>query len=221
MTGTLFTQLNTCLNFWGLPRKRVWNIRGLLRKLVGNFGCRNYFKSDLLRRWYMYTYTYRCGSLHSSHRDPGSPPSQQPAQLWAARTAPPSSPVHTPTVSVFIDMYICLWTYLYICMCVHVYTYACGIISIVYPPTAPLCTYIYDLHTYVCMHGHMYECAYVYICIRHYLYSLSLKSTCMHIYICIRMHMYVCMYIYIHVYICMYYTAMASFPVHTQTAPVI
>ena len=33
--------------------------------------------------------------------------------------------------------------------------------------------------------------------------------------------MYVCMYIYIYVYIRMYYTAMASSPVHIQTAPVI
>jgi len=35
----------------GLPRKRVWNVRGLLWKLVGNFGSHKYFKHDLLRLW--------------------------------------------------------------------------------------------------------------------------------------------------------------------------
>jgi len=34
-----------CLKFWGLPRKHVWYVRGLLWKLVGYFGSRNHLKS--------------------------------------------------------------------------------------------------------------------------------------------------------------------------------
>jgi len=34
-----------------LPWKYVWYVRGLLWKLVGNFGSRNYHKSDLLQPW--------------------------------------------------------------------------------------------------------------------------------------------------------------------------
>jgi len=47
VTGTVKPRLK-CLR---LPRKRVWYVRGLLWKLVGNFGSRNYFKFDLLRLW--------------------------------------------------------------------------------------------------------------------------------------------------------------------------
>jgi len=43
MTGTPFTQVKIFLKFWGLPRKRVSYVRGLLWKRVGNFGIRNYF----------------------------------------------------------------------------------------------------------------------------------------------------------------------------------
>ena len=52
MTGTPFTAEQICLKFWGLPWKRVWYVWGLLWNLVGNFGSRNYFKSDLLRPWH-------------------------------------------------------------------------------------------------------------------------------------------------------------------------
>ena len=52
VTGTPFTSKKTCLKFWRFPRKRVWYVRGLLWQLVGNFGSRNYLKSDLLRLWY-------------------------------------------------------------------------------------------------------------------------------------------------------------------------
>jgi len=38
--------------FWVFPWKRVWYVRGLLWKLVGNGGSHYYFKSDLLRPWY-------------------------------------------------------------------------------------------------------------------------------------------------------------------------
>ena len=41
----------TCLKFLGLPRKRVWYVQGLLWKLIGNFGSRNYFRSDFLHLW--------------------------------------------------------------------------------------------------------------------------------------------------------------------------
>jgi len=51
LTGTPFTHVKPCIRFWGLPQKRVWYVRGLLWKLAGNFGSRNYFKSDLLRLW--------------------------------------------------------------------------------------------------------------------------------------------------------------------------
>jgi len=51
VTGTPFSQLKPCLKFWGLPRKRVWFARGLLWKLVGNFGSRKHFKSALLCLW--------------------------------------------------------------------------------------------------------------------------------------------------------------------------
>jgi len=34
VTGTLFTHVKTCLKFWGLPRKRVWYVRGLLWNLL-------------------------------------------------------------------------------------------------------------------------------------------------------------------------------------------
>jgi len=59
--GTPLTHVKICLNFWGLPRKRVWYVRELPWKHVGNFGSRNYFKSDLLRPWIrmdQYTYVY-------------------------------------------------------------------------------------------------------------------------------------------------------------------
>ena len=38
VSGTPFTRLKPYLWFWGLPRKRVSYVRGLLWKLVGNFG---------------------------------------------------------------------------------------------------------------------------------------------------------------------------------------
>jgi len=41
LTGTPFIHVKPCLKFWGLPRKRVWYVRGLLWKLVWNFGSRN------------------------------------------------------------------------------------------------------------------------------------------------------------------------------------
>ena len=59
VTGTPFTQLKTCWNFWGLLRKRVWYVRGPLWKPDGIFGSRNYIKSVLLRRWWlMYAMIY-------------------------------------------------------------------------------------------------------------------------------------------------------------------
>ena len=51
---TPFTRLKPLLTFWGLPRKCVWYVWGLLWKLVGNFGSHNYLKSDLLRLWFTY-----------------------------------------------------------------------------------------------------------------------------------------------------------------------
>ena len=51
VTGTPFTQVETCSKFWGLPRKRDWYVRGLLWNVVGNFGSRHHFKSDFLRVW--------------------------------------------------------------------------------------------------------------------------------------------------------------------------
>jgi len=45
VTGTPFTHVKPCLKFWGLPRKHVWYVRGLLWKLVGCFGSRNHLKS--------------------------------------------------------------------------------------------------------------------------------------------------------------------------------
>jgi len=51
VSGTPFTHVKPCLKFWGLPRKRVWYAQGLLWKLVGNLGSRNYFMSDFLRLW--------------------------------------------------------------------------------------------------------------------------------------------------------------------------
>jgi len=37
------------LKLWGLPWKRVWYVRGLPWNLVGDFGRRNHYKSDLVR----------------------------------------------------------------------------------------------------------------------------------------------------------------------------
>jgi len=51
VTETLFTHVKPCLKYWGLPRKRVENVRGLPWKLVGKFGSFNHFKADLLRPW--------------------------------------------------------------------------------------------------------------------------------------------------------------------------
>ena len=51
VTGTPFIHVKPCLKCWGLPRKRVWHVRGLLWKLVGHFGNRNALKADLLERW--------------------------------------------------------------------------------------------------------------------------------------------------------------------------
>ena len=58
LRGTPFTHMKTCMTIWVLPWKRVWYVRGLPWKLVGNFGIRNYLKSDLLRPW--------CLSSHES-----------------------------------------------------------------------------------------------------------------------------------------------------------
>jgi len=54
VTGTLFTHVKTCSKFWGLPRKRVWYVWGLLWKLVGNFGSGDDTKYDLLRLWILW-----------------------------------------------------------------------------------------------------------------------------------------------------------------------
>jgi len=56
VTETPFTQLKSCLKCWGLPRKDIWYVRGLLWNLVGNFGSRNYLKSDLFRLCYIHIY---------------------------------------------------------------------------------------------------------------------------------------------------------------------
>jgi len=49
--GLPFTPMKTCLKFWGLPWKLVWNIRGLPWSFFRNFGSCNDFKSELLRPW--------------------------------------------------------------------------------------------------------------------------------------------------------------------------
>ena len=74
-----------------------------------------------------------------------------------------------------ICLYICIFTYIYICMyiyiCIFTYIYIC------------ICIYIYvyiGIFTYIYM--------YIYICI----------------YICIYIYVYIYMYIYIYVYICIY-----------------
>jgi len=46
LTGT---HVKLFLKFLGLPKKRVWYVRGLPWKLVGNSGSRNFLKSDFLR----------------------------------------------------------------------------------------------------------------------------------------------------------------------------
>jgi len=51
LTGTPSTHVKPCLKSWGLPRKRVWYVRGLMWKVIGKFGSRNYFKSNFLRLW--------------------------------------------------------------------------------------------------------------------------------------------------------------------------
>jgi len=51
-TRTPSTHLKTCYKFWGLTWKHFWYVWALPWKLVGNFGSRNCFKSDLLRRQY-------------------------------------------------------------------------------------------------------------------------------------------------------------------------
>ena len=51
VTGSPLTHMKPCLKSWGLPSKRVWYVLGLLWKLVGHFGSRNYFQSDFLRVW--------------------------------------------------------------------------------------------------------------------------------------------------------------------------
>jgi len=37
VTGTPFTHVKTCMQIWGLPRKRLWCVRGLPWKFVGKF----------------------------------------------------------------------------------------------------------------------------------------------------------------------------------------
>jgi len=69
LTGTLFTHLKIRLWLWRLSWKRVWNVRGLPWKRVGNFGSRNYLESDLLRAWCPVSMTtvYQCDNTHTHH----------------------------------------------------------------------------------------------------------------------------------------------------------
>jgi len=57
------------MKIWGLPWKRVWYVRGLPWNLVGNFGSRQYFKSELLRLWRRHValcvYVCMCDIPHS------------------------------------------------------------------------------------------------------------------------------------------------------------
>jgi len=57
--GDSLYSIEICLKFWGLPRKRVWYVRGLLWKLIGNCSSRNYCKSHLPRPWGDMTYSRR------------------------------------------------------------------------------------------------------------------------------------------------------------------
>jgi len=61
VTGTPFTSVKLCFEFWGLLWKLVWMLRGLQWKTVRNFGSRNYLKSHLLHSWYRSLVTYSCG----------------------------------------------------------------------------------------------------------------------------------------------------------------
>jgi len=66
VTGTPFTRVKICFKSWGLPWKRVEYVRGLKWQLVGNFGGRNYFESDLLHLWCVnLTYTWLIHTLGS------------------------------------------------------------------------------------------------------------------------------------------------------------
>ena len=62
--GTPFTHVKPCMKFWGFPKKRVWYVRGLPWKLVGNLGSLNSFKSDLLRLWYVWHDLFKCDMTH-------------------------------------------------------------------------------------------------------------------------------------------------------------
>ena len=57
-------------------------------------------------------------------------------------------------------MYVCMD----ICMSVHTYIYAYGIISIVYPSTAPVCVYIF-VFACICMYACIYTYMFIYVCI--------------------------------------------------------
>ena len=68
-------QVKPCLKFRGLPRNFFRYVRGLLRKLAGISGSRNYSKSDLLRVWpatrlvhtCLYTCTQHCNTSCNIH----------------------------------------------------------------------------------------------------------------------------------------------------------
>jgi len=64
LTGTPFTRLETCMQMWGLPWKRVWYVRGLPSKLDGNFDSRSYVKSNLLRLWCLPWLVWMCPMTH-------------------------------------------------------------------------------------------------------------------------------------------------------------
>jgi len=73
VTGTPFTHVKTRLKFWGLPWKVAWYVRGFPWKPVGNFCCRNDFKSDLLHPWFIrVTWRFHACNVTDSHvrRDP-------------------------------------------------------------------------------------------------------------------------------------------------------
>jgi len=85
------------MKIWGLAQKRVWYVRGLPWKHVANFGSRTYFKSDLLRLWYM--------NIHT-----------RTVPLWARRKLALNTSIllRIPPVP-HTDAYI----YIYICKYIH------------------------------------------------------------------------------------------------------
>jgi len=98
-------------------------------------------------------------------------------------------------------IYMCMYIYVYICICayMHMYirTYICICIYIYVYIHTYIYVYVFIYETiYMQIYTHIFECSYMYIYI--YIYTCIYINICIYAHKCARTHSY----IYLHIYIC-------------------